>query len=323
MDDSFAKHYLDDALESFRAYKRLAEKALAQITEEEYFATLDDESNSIAVILKHMAGNMLSRWADFLTTDGEKPDRNRDLEFVVEPGTTKESIDAYWERGWNCLFSALETLEIADFDRKVLIRKEEHTVIQAINRQLTHYAYHIGQLVFLAKHFRSLEWKSLSIPRNKSIEFNRYLESRSTLPEHRFEAATEFVNEAEGEKRLGITALAHVNITVPSSAEEGAKYFYGSVLGLKEIPKPEESSQSGAWYEIGPSQVHLSVEQDVNHKRSKRHICFTVMELNHAEKRLRASGVEILPDERPVKGCSRFYVRDPGGNLIEVASKTS
>ena len=191
-----AKHYLEDSLASFRAYKKLAEKALEQITDEEFFATIDEESNSIAVIMKHMAGNMLSRWTDFLTTDGEKADRNRDLEFVIEPRTTKADVLAYWNRGWSCVFAALEHLELPDFERKVLIRGEEHTIVQAINRQMTHYAYHIGQIVFLAKHFRSSEWKSLSIPKNKSAEFNQYLEKTSEA-EHRFDAAAEFVKASD------------------------------------------------------------------------------------------------------------------------------
>ena len=165
MEGLITQHYLSDALASFRAYRKLADKALSQLTDEEYFVALDAESNSIAVIMKHIAGNMLSRWTDFLTSDGEKPDRNRDLEFVIEAQTTEQELLAYWERGWDCLFSALEPLRPADFEKKVLIRGEEHTVVQAINRQLTHYAYHIGQIVFLAKHFRSAQWQSLSIPR--------------------------------------------------------------------------------------------------------------------------------------------------------------
>ncbi len=203
MDQSFAQLYLSDALASFRAYKKLAEKALDQLKDEEYFATLDEESNSIAVIMKHIAGNMLSRWTDFLTTDGEKPDRYRDMEFVIEPQTTKADLLAYWGKGWACLLNALEPLTPEDFDRKVLIRGEEHTVVQAINRQLTHYAYHIGQIVFLAKHFRSSEWKSLSIPRNRSAEFNAYLADKTGEQpgtEHRFDAAASFTSESESKQ---------------------------------------------------------------------------------------------------------------------------
>src|SRR6185295_9730694 len=159
--EAIVQNYLDDALKAFRAYKKLAEKAIAQIQDEEFFVTLDEESNSVAVIMKHMAGNMLSRWTDFLTSDGEKPNRNRDMEFVIESETTKDDVLAYWERGWACVFVALEPLHPEDFERTVKIRGEEHTFVQALNRQLMHYAYHIGQIVFLAKHFRSAEWKSL------------------------------------------------------------------------------------------------------------------------------------------------------------------
>ena len=197
MNQPISRHYLDDAIASFRGYKKLAEKALDQITDEEFFVTIDEESNSVAVIMKHLAGNMLSRWTDFLTTDGEKPDRNRDMEFVIEPQTTKGDLLAYWDRGWTCVFAALEPLQPEDFDRKVLIRGEEHTIVQAVNRQLTHYAYHIGQIVFLAKHFRSAEWRSLSIPKNRSAEFNKYLEQKTGEAEHRFDAAARFVQDSE------------------------------------------------------------------------------------------------------------------------------
>jgi hypothetical protein len=171
MNDSLGNHYLQDSIASLRAYKKQADKALAQLKDEEFFVTLDEEGNSIAVIMKHMAGNMLSRWTDFLTTDGEKPNRNRDMEFVTESDATKDQVVDYWERGWQCVFNALEPLHDTDLERKVMIRGEEHTVIQAINRQLMHYANHIGQIIFLAKHFRSSEWQSLSIPRNRSAEF--------------------------------------------------------------------------------------------------------------------------------------------------------
>jgi hypothetical protein len=168
MNELLGKHYLEDSIASLRAYKKMAEKALDQLEEDEFFIMLDEEANSIAVIMKHMAGNMFSRWTDFLTTDGEKPDRNRDLEFVIAPKTSKEDVVAYWETGWQRVFAALEPLSAEDLERKVSIRGEEHTVVQAINRQLMHYANHIGQIVFLAKHFRSSEWQSLSIPRNRA-----------------------------------------------------------------------------------------------------------------------------------------------------------
>jgi hypothetical protein len=172
-DKEIIQNYLDDSRKAMRAYKKLAEKALEQLKDEEYFVSLDEESNSIAVVMKHMAGNMFSRWTDFLTTDGEKPNRNRDYEFVILANTSKNDVRDYWERGWQCVFAALDPLQIEDLDKRVFIRGEEHTIVQAINRQLMHYAYHIGQIVYLAKHFRSTDWSSLSIPRNRSIKSER------------------------------------------------------------------------------------------------------------------------------------------------------
>jgi hypothetical protein len=198
MDESIAKHYLDDAVASYHAYKKLAEKALAQLKDDEFFVTLDDEANCVAVIMKHIAGNMLSRWTDFLTTDGEKPDRNRDMEFVIEPRTTKAGVMDYWEKGWQRTFDTLAALRPEDLMRKVTIRGEEHSVVQAINRQLAHYPYHVGQIVFLAKHFRASEWESLSIPRNKSAEFNKFLE-KGVGGEHRFDAVDRFSKDLEKE----------------------------------------------------------------------------------------------------------------------------
>ena len=173
--EDIVQNYHKDAVSAMRAYKKLAGKAIAQLKDEEFFVTLDEEANSVAVVMKHMAGNMISRWTDFLTSDGEKPDRNRDMEFVIDASTTKDDVLAYWERGWKCVLDAIEPLTPEDFEKTVLIRGEKHTIVQAINRQLMHYAYHIGQIVFLAKHFRSAEWKSLSIPRNRSADFNASL----------------------------------------------------------------------------------------------------------------------------------------------------
>jgi hypothetical protein len=189
MNDSLGTHYLQDSIASLRAYKKQADKAIAQLKDEEFFVTLDEEANSIAIIMKHMAGNMFSRWTDFLTSDGEKPNRNRDMEFVIESDTSKDQVVDYWERGWRCVFNALEPLQAADLERKVMIRGEEHTVMQAINRQLMHYANHIGQIVFLAKHFRSSEWQSLSIPRNRSAEFTTQVKAAGGMAdtEKRFE----------------------------------------------------------------------------------------------------------------------------------------
>jgi len=177
-EQSIGQHYLDGALHTFRDYKKLAERAFAQISDEDFFRTLDEESNSIAINMKHMAGNMISRWTDFLTTDGEKPERNRDLEFVMLPETSKDDMLAYWERGWQCVFDAVEPLKPEDLMRTIRVRGQDHTVVQAINRQLAHYAYHVGQIVFLAKHFKSSEWQSLSVPKNRSAEFNAQFQNR-------------------------------------------------------------------------------------------------------------------------------------------------
>jgi hypothetical protein len=200
MDHSIAQNYLADAISNFRAYRSLAEKALEQIEDEELFVTLDEESNSVAVIMKHIAGNMISRWTDFLTSDGEKPERNRDMEFVIEPETNRASLMAYWNRGWETVFAAVEPLKPEDFNKKVTIRGEEHTIVQAINRQLTHYAYHIGQIVFLAKHFRSAEWRSLSVPRNRSQEFNQYLAAKVEKSGHRMDLAAKYASDVDSEK---------------------------------------------------------------------------------------------------------------------------
>ena len=195
--EALVQNYFEDALSALKAYKKLAEKAIAQLKDEEFFVTLDEEGNSVAVVMKHMAGNMLSRWTDFLTSDGEKPNRNRDMEFVIEPHTSKDDVLAYWERGWKSVFDALEPLRPEDFEKKVTIRGEKHTIVQAINRQLMHYSYHIGQIVFLAKHFRSAEWRSLSIPRNKSADFNAYLTDKPGVAdrEKQFDAAAGFAEE--------------------------------------------------------------------------------------------------------------------------------
>jgi hypothetical protein len=168
----FTTSYLEDALEVFRYYKRLAERAMEQTPEEGLFATLDRESNSIATVVKHIAGNMRSRWTDFLTTDGEKPDRDRDSEFV-DPPKTREELLRMWDDGWKRLFSAIEPLSEGDLANTVSIQGEAHSVMQAINRQIAHYPHHIGQIVLLAKHFAGDRWQSLTIPRNRSGDFNR------------------------------------------------------------------------------------------------------------------------------------------------------
>ncbi len=167
----FTTSYTEDSLELFRYYKKLAERAMDQVSDGQLFAVPDEESNSIAIVVKHMTGNMRSRWTDFLTTDGEKSDRNRDSEFV-QPPDTREKLLHIWEEGWATVFSAVQSLSDADLGRTVTIRGEAHSVMQAINRQLAHYAYHVGQIVMLAKHFAQNRWQSLTIPRNRSAEFN-------------------------------------------------------------------------------------------------------------------------------------------------------
>jgi hypothetical protein len=168
----FTASYTKDSVALLRYYKSLAERAMAQVTDEQLTTTLDSEMNSIAQIVKHLAGNMLSRWTDFLTTDGEKPGRNRDSEFEAPPRTRAELMKT-WEAGWSCLFAALEALREEDLGKTVTIRGEAHSVMQAISRQIAHYPYHIGQIVMLAKHFQSANWTSLSVPRGTSAEFNR------------------------------------------------------------------------------------------------------------------------------------------------------
>ena len=151
----------------------MGEGAMAQLRDEEFFVTLDPESNSVAVLVKHLAGNMRSRFTDFLSSDGEKPDRFRDREFELTPTTTRAEVMKWWEEGWARVFAAIDPLQPEDVMRTVTIRGEPHTVLQAINRQIAHYAQHIGQIVLLAKHLRSSEWKTLSIPRGKSEEYKR------------------------------------------------------------------------------------------------------------------------------------------------------
>lgn len=194
MSESFISNYKSDALTSFRNYKMLAERAVEQVSDEEFFAAIDGEANSIAVLLKHIAGNLHSRWRDFLTTDGEKPDRDRDTEFIAD-GDNRESLLKFWESGWQVLFDNLEPRTDQDFARTITIRGEPHSVVEAVNRQLTHYSYHIGQIVLLAKHFRSSDWKTLSVPRNRSGEFNKHLtekQARGDRNKKGLEAGMEF-----------------------------------------------------------------------------------------------------------------------------------
>ena len=171
-DESIAAACLDESFRTFRGYKRMADAALAQLDDSDFFRLPDPESNNVAIIVKHIAGNLRSRWTDFLTSDGEKPDRNRDQEFVLADSDTREDLMRYWERSWETVFNSIQSLKPDDVQRMVTIRGQPHTVLQALHRSLTHAAYHVGQIVFLAKHLRGAEWKTLSIPKGKSAEYN-------------------------------------------------------------------------------------------------------------------------------------------------------
>ena len=175
MADSLSAHYIENALKEFRGMKALADKAAAQVSDEEFFRAIDPESNSIAVIMKHMSGNMRSRWTDFLDSDGEKPDRHRDTEFELDK-EDRRAIQERWEEGWRILFGALEPLKGEDLMRTVTIRREPHTIVAAVNRQLAHYGEHVGQIIFLAKHLKSSAWKTLSVARGQSGAFNKKME---------------------------------------------------------------------------------------------------------------------------------------------------
>lgn len=195
MIEQIIQNYIDETIEGFHSYKKLAERAMAQVSNEEFFKTIDEESNSIAAIAKHIGGNLRSRWTRFLTSDGEKADRNRDAEFVAE-GDTRESIMQFWENGFQTLFDSLESLNVEDLAKVVQIRGEDFTVIKAINRAAMHTASHIGQIMFLAKHLRSSEWQTLSVPRNKSAEFNAYLTAKEDKGNY-LEATAEFAKDSE------------------------------------------------------------------------------------------------------------------------------
>lgn len=171
--ENLGRHYLDNIRSEFRKLKSLGDKTFPQIRDEEFFISPDEESNSIAIIIRHMSGNMLSRWTDFLTTDGEKKFRNRDEEFEKLFYTDKDDIILRWENGWKCVFNAVDALKEEDLLKEIKIRNEPHSVIEAINRQLTHYSYHIGQIVYIAKQIRNKNWNPLSIPKGKSDEFNK------------------------------------------------------------------------------------------------------------------------------------------------------
>src|ERR1700677_4302651 len=166
-----ASHYLEEMKRQFRGHKRMGESAMAQLEDKDFCVTLDPESNSVAALVKHIAGNARSRFTDFLTSDGEKPDRFRDQEFEVQPKTTPAEVLSWWEQAGLRVFWVLDSLQPGDVLRRVTIRNEPHTVMQALNRALAHYAQHTGQIVFLAKHLRSSQWRTLSIPRGKSEDY--------------------------------------------------------------------------------------------------------------------------------------------------------
>jgi hypothetical protein len=174
-----AAAYLDEVRRSLRGHKRLAEGAISQLSDQELFFQLDPESNGVAIIMKHIAGNIASRFTDFLTTDGEKPDRHRDQEFEISPATTRAQLMAMWEAAWKIAFGTIASLQPADLARTVTIRGEPYTALQALHRAVAHYTYHVGQIVFLAKHLRGATWKTLSIPRGQSEQFNAAKRSKN------------------------------------------------------------------------------------------------------------------------------------------------
>ena len=172
--------YLKDVAERFRQYKNLGEKAMAQVDDEGFFALLGEESNSIAIIVKHIAGNQRSRWTDFLASDGEKANRHRDTEFELDNADSRTELMSKWEEGWGLALKAIDSLKPADLDKTIRIRGEAHTVISALNRQLAHYAYHVGQIILLARHYATSGWRSLSIPRGQSENFNAGISANQT-----------------------------------------------------------------------------------------------------------------------------------------------
>ncbi len=198
MSEKILQNFLDETIGGFRSYKTLAEQAMTQISDEEFFKTIDEKSNSIATIAKHVGGNLRSRWTDFLISDGEKADRNRDAEFVSE-GDTRQSVLRVWESGWTTLFESLQSLTIEDLGKIVQIRGEDFTVVKAVNRATMHTSSHVGQIQFLAKHLRGGAWQTLSVPKNKSAEFNRYLAEREDKGNY-LDATQEFAEQIEKKK---------------------------------------------------------------------------------------------------------------------------
>jgi len=191
--EQILQNYLEESVAAFRSYKKLAEGAIEQVSDEEFFRAIDEEANSIAVIVKHIGGNLRSRWTNFLTSDGEKPDRNRDSEFVADDDT-RAGLMQFWENGWQTLFETLQSLATEDLGKTVQIRGEDFTVVKAINRAAMHTASHVGQITLLAKHFRSSDWQNLSVPKNKSAEFNDWLKKKEEKGNY-LEAAREFADK--------------------------------------------------------------------------------------------------------------------------------
>jgi uncharacterized damage-inducible protein DinB len=182
MCSDLGSRYLDEVFRALRGHKRLADDAIAQLSDEQFFALPSPESNSVAIVVKHMAGNMRSRFTDFLTSDGEKPDRNRDQEFIADRGVTREQILSAWEEQWQLVFDTINSLHADDLDRTVPIRGQPHSVLQALNRAATHLAYHTGQIVFVAKHWKGADWKSLSVPKGQSEQFNTVMREKHNHP---------------------------------------------------------------------------------------------------------------------------------------------
>lgn len=184
MSQKVLENYLTETIAAFRAYKKMAEKTFNQVEDDEFFIKIDEESNSVALIVKHIAGNLRSRWTDFLTTDGEKPDRRRDTEFEKFEIDSRKNLMEFWETGWQAALASLESLRVEDLDKLVQIRGEDFTVVRAVTRSLAHTAYHVGQIAFLAKHFRAHEWQTLSVPRGKSEEFAAYLQANKNKADY-------------------------------------------------------------------------------------------------------------------------------------------
>ena len=176
-------NYIESVKKQFLYYKKLGEQAIGQLNPEQLFESFNEDSNSISTIVKHLSGNMLSRWTDFLTTDGEKPWRDRDSEFM-DTFKDQSELMSKWNEGWNCLLNSLDTLKPADLAIVIYIRNEGHTVLEAINRQLAHYPYHVGQIVYAAKILKNGDWKSLSIPKNKSGDYNANKFSKAKQRKH-------------------------------------------------------------------------------------------------------------------------------------------